>query len=432
MKLKNKQILVYGLGASGRAVIKILQKEHAFLSFYDDSIEYYDYVGFERNPQDKKYDLVIVSPGIKVLGNTLLQHFKEKNIPIISELDFAYLRAKGKIIAITGTNGKTTTCMLTNKILHQAGIKSFLCGNIGLPFSAVCDKTTKDSVVVCEVSNFQLETSKFFRADVTCILNIKPDHLDRHGSFEEYKKTKLKLIENLKKKDLLILNFDDVESKNASFLHKKVTFFSKNKLKKGVFCHKNQIYIKKKPIFSLNNIPLKGDKNLENVLASVAVCSKFNINEYAFETALNNFLPASHRMQEIGVLNGVTYIDDSKATNVASTVACVEAFQNFNIILLLGGQSKKIDYDEIFNFKLKNVVCFGEDGQNILECAKKHKQEAILFEKFDDAVLYCKDFATEGDYVLLSPACSSFDEFSSYAERGERFKNLVLGCQNEK
>lgn len=432
MKLKNKQVLVYGLGASGRAVIKILQKEKAYVSFYDDNVEYFDYVGFERNPQDKKYDLVVVSPGIKVLNNKLLKHFREKNIPILSELDFAYLRAKGKIIAITGTNGKTTTCMLTNKILRQAGLKTFLCGNIGLPFSAVCDKTTNDSVVVCEVSNFQLEASKFFRADIACILNIKPDHLDRHGSFEEYKKSKFKLIENSKKKDMLILNFDDVETKKSAFLHKKTSFFSKNRLKKGVFCHRNQIYINKKPILSLNNISLKGEKNLENVLASVAICSKFKVGEFAYEMALDGFVPASHRMQEVGVLNNVTYIDDSKATNVASTVACVEAFEKNDIILLLGGQGKDIEYDEIFAFKIKCVVCFGQDRQNIFECAKKHNQKVEIFEKFDDAVLFCKEFATEGDFVLLSPACSSFDEFSSYAERGERFKTLILGCKDEK
>ena len=156
MKFKNKRILVYGLGDSGRAVIKLLKKHDAYVSFYDDNIKYFEYVGFERNPQNENYDLVVVSPGIKCLDNPLLKTFEEKNIPIISEIDLAYMFCKGKIIAITGTNGKTTVSMLTNKILKTAGYKTFLCGNIGLPFSAMCEKTTKHSVVVCEVSNFLL------------------------------------------------------------------------------------------------------------------------------------------------------------------------------------------------------------------------------------------------------------------------------------
>jgi len=156
MKFKCKNVLVYGLGDSGRAVIKILREKQAFVSFFDDNIKYWDYVGFEREPQNKNYDLVIISPGIKCLDNPLLQVFKEKKIPVISELDFAYLLSKGKIIAITGTNGKTTVSMLTHKMLKTAGYDAFLCGNIGLPFSSICEKTTKESVVVCEVSNFQL------------------------------------------------------------------------------------------------------------------------------------------------------------------------------------------------------------------------------------------------------------------------------------
>ena len=149
MRLKNKKVLVYGLGDSGRAVIKLLQKHNAYVSFYDENPKFWDYVGYERNPMDKQYDFVVLSPGIKVIGNALLENFKERKIPVYSELDFAYLLSKGKIVAITGTNGKTTVSMLVNRILKEAGYSTFLCGNIGLPFSAVCEKTTKETVVVC-------------------------------------------------------------------------------------------------------------------------------------------------------------------------------------------------------------------------------------------------------------------------------------------
>lgn len=433
MKLKNKKVLVYGMGDSGRSAIKLLATQNAHTFFYDDNVEYFDQIGFVRNPQDIKWDLVIISPGIKCLNNPLLKIFQEKNIPVISELDFAFLHAKGKLVAITGTNGKTTVSMLTAKIIKTAGFETFLCGNIGLPYSAVCQNTTEHSVTVCEVSNFQLETSKYFRADVSTILNIQPDHLDRHESFEEYVRVKGKLAQKLKRKDILILNLDDENAKKM-VLHKRFMYFSKNKLKKGVYIFKNQVYYNKKPILSVSEIPLAGDKNLENVLAAVAIAVQFKINPEVIEEAVKTFLPASHRMENIGSLEGVTYIDDSKATNVASTIACVEAFKNKSIWLLLGGLGKEIDYASLFeqNFKIKQIVAFGSDRQKIAETAKNFDYAVESFDKFKEAVLFCKQNASAGDIVLLSPACASFDEFSSYAERGEKFKNLILGQADDK
>ncbi len=428
MKVKNKNVLVYGLGDSGRAAINLLRKHKAHVSFFDDNLAFREYVGFEREPQKQDYDFVVISPGIKCIGNSLLENFRERKIPIFSELDLAYFFSKGKIVAITGTNGKTTVSMLTNKILRAAGYKTFLCGNIGLPFSAVCEETTKDSVTVCEVSNFQLETTNFFHPQIACILNLKPDHLDRHGSFGEYVEVKSRIAKNMKLRDTLILNFDDETTKLLK-IHKKTEFFSKNRLKKGVFLWKSAIFVNKKNVLDVKDIPLKGEKNLENVLASVAICSHFKVSENAIFDAVTNFTPASHRMEILGEMSGVTYVDDSKATNVASTVACVEAFSDKPIFLLMGGHGKEINYDDFFSlkFSLKKVVCFGEESNKIFESAKKFGYDAISFEKFDDAVLWCVNNCESGDFCILSPACSSFDEFSSYAERGERFKGLVLG-----
>lgn len=428
MRLKNKKVLVYGLGDSGRAVIKILREHLSYVSFYDDNPQYLEYVGFERNPNDKTFDFVVISPGVKCLENPLLESFKQRKIPVISELDFAFSLSKGTVIAITGTNGKTTVSMLTNKILKEAGFQTFLCGNIGLPFSAICEKTRKDSIIVCEVSNFQLETSKLFSPHIACILNIKPDHLDRHGSFEEYVKVKAKIAQNLKRRDVLILNLDDQVSRSLN-LHKKEQFFTKKVLKRGVFVKNGEIFSNKNKIIDVEKIPLKGEKNLENVLASVAICSHFKVKKEDFEKAITSFSLASHRMEIVGQIDGVTYVDDSKATNVASTIACVEAFKDERIVLLMGGKSKEIDYAELFSlgFEIKEVVCFGEDAKNIQKCATEHNYNCAIFQKFDDAVNFAISEAKSGDFVLLSPACSSFDEFSNYAERGERFKNLVLG-----
>lgn len=432
MKLKNKHVLVYGLGDSGRAAIKLLKNLGAHVSFYDDNVKFFDYIGFEREPR-KKWDLVVMSPGIKCIGNELLGWFEGEKIPVVSELDLAYLHSKGKIIAVTGTNGKTTVSMLAHRILKAAGKETFLCGNVGLPFSAICEKTTKNSIVVCEVSNFQLETSRFFRGDVSTILNIKPDHLDRHGNFEEYLRVKCKIAQNLKHGDLLVLNLDDDVTKKLD-LHKKTKYFSKTSLKHGTSIWRNQIYVGRKKILSVSDIPLLGEKNLENVLAAVAVTAPFKIDENAYFTAIKNFSPAGHRMEKVGTIFSVTFIDDSKATNVASTIACVQAFAGKQIWLLMGGQGKEIDYDDLFKigFDIKRVVCFGQDAENISKSAQKYAYKTQVFEKFASAVEFCMKNAKEDDFVILSPGCASFDEFSSYAERGDMFKKIVLGQLNEK
>ena len=428
MKLKNKKVLVYGLGESGRAAIKLLKEQKAEVSFYDDNINFFNYIGFEREPRRKHFDIAIVSPGIKCQGNALLQHLQEEGTLVLSELDFGYLMSRGKVIGVTGTNGKTTTCMLVYKILKNAGYKVFLCGNIGVPISAIASQTTKKSVIVCEVSNFQLELCNFFRPNIGCVLNIKPDHIDRHGSFEEYKRVKAKIAENMARNDVLILNLDDEESKTiAKFRH--TEFFSKDQLKCGTYVFEESVYKNKKALLSLEDIKLRGNKNLENVLASVAICSHFKVKKEIYSKTLQNFVPASHRMEVIGKINGVTYVDDSKATNVASTIACLEAFSKERVILLAGGRGKDISYDELFSCGgfLKEIVCFGEEGENIFQSAKKHGKNSMVFTTMSKATKHAIELAADGDYVVLSPACSSFDEFENYAERGERFKEIVLG-----
>ena len=231
------------------------------------------------------------------------------------------------------------------------------------------------------------------------------------------------MIQFTKKK--LVLNLDDDISKRL-INTKNCLYFSKKTLKKGVFIEKNEIYYNKKKVCDLKNFNLKGEKNIENLLASVACLSDFNIPTETFNKAIENFQPSSHRVEIVGEHNGILYVDDSKATNVASTINALTAFKDKNIILLLGGQGKDAPYDEIFDYHLKEVICFGEDRNKIYHSALKNKVKTSIFEKFDDAVEYACKIAESGDVVLMSPACASFDEFSSYAERGERFKELVL------
>lgn len=421
-RFKNKRCLVYGLGDSGRSAIKLLTSLKAYVFFYDDNINYTDHVGYVSHIEKEKFDYCIVSPGVKIKNNPYIEILKKNKTKILSELDLGYMFCKGKIIAVTGTNGKTTTCMLINKMLKDAGYETFLCGNIGLPISSVCKATTKNSVVVCEVSSFQLESSSIFRCNVGTVLNIQPDHLDRHGTFQDYIDCKTKLLKFAK---LNVLNLDDEMSKRL-ILDKKYLYFSKNKLKKGVYLKNNQIYYNKKLIASIENSHLKGDKNIENILASVALTLGFKLKKDVIENAINSFQPASHRLEVVGEKNEILYVDDSKATNVASTLNAVSAYKNRNIILLLGGRGKRYPYDEIFKTHFKEVVCFGEDRESIYNCACVHKQKVSSIDKFADAVYYACGQAEKGDVVLLSPACSSYDEFASYAERGEKFKEIVL------
>lgn len=420
MKFKNKRVLVYGLGDSGRSAVKLLTKLGAHVFFYDDNLEYAGYVGYVRRMEEEHFDFCVLSPGVKIKDNPNIEILKGKGTVILSELDLGYLFLKGKIIAVTGTNGKTTTVSLIYKILKDNGYDARLCGNIGVPITSVVD-TNKNSVTVVEVSSFQLESSYLFRCDIGVILNVMPDHLDRHGTMQEYIDCKKKLASFTRKK--LVLNLDDEIAKTFNF-KKKCLYFSKKTLKKGVFLKNNQIFINKKPVCSLNDIKLLGEKNLENVLGAVAALSDFKgLN---FRESISDFSPKSHRLEVVGQRGGAIFVDDSKATNVASTLNALSAFRGKKIILLLGGRGKNYPYDAIFQHKIKAVVTFGEEGERISETANRYGVTTANFRRFDEAVRYACERNEGGDVVLLSPACSSFDEFSSYKERGERFKEIVL------
>ena len=251
-KLNGKRVLVYGMGISGQSACKLLHEQGACVSIYDDEGKFSNIYSFEKEPLARDYDLVVVSPGIKVLGNHIISHFIINKIPIISELDLGFIFSQGTIIGITGTNGKTTVTALVGEIFKTANKKTFICGNIGLPLSSVALKTDNKSYEVVEVSNFQLETSLYFSPDLACILNLSPDHIDRHGSFQEYVNVKKKIVSGRRQK--IVLNYDDENTRNI-LINKKVMFFSKKTLNKGVFIKNFAIYHNKNKIISLNDIP---------------------------------------------------------------------------------------------------------------------------------------------------------------------------------
>ena len=429
--LRGKNVLVYGLGLSGQSACKLLHEKGACVSIYDDENKFSSFYSFEKNPTIKKFDLVVVSPGIKVLGNKLITFFMVNNVPIISELDLGFLFCKGKVIGITGTNGKTTVTSLVGDIFKKAKKEVFVCGNIGLPLSSVAMKTTKKSYIVCEVSNFQLELSRYFNSSLACVLNLAPDHLDRHGSFEEYLAIKKKILVK-KRSQKVVLNFDD-EITRKLIVSKRTLFFSKKLLNKGVFIKNNAIYFNKVKIVSCNDIPLFGEKNLENVLASVAIACSFKIKPSVIKQAIEEFKAPSHRLEYLGQVNGADVFDDSKATNISASVCAIEALGGKKIVLLIGGLNKDFKFDEIFSkgYDLEQVLCFGNCGEEVFDCACKYGYHPLIFPSMKNATYYAKENAKKGQKILLAPACASFDEFSSYAVRGEVFKEIMFGVYDK-
>lgn len=420
-----KRVLVYGMGTSGQAACKLLHTLGACVSFYDDQERFGSFFGYEKNPITKQYDVVVVSPGIKVNGNEIISHFLLNKTQVISELDLGYMYCQGKVIGITGTNGKTTTTMLVGAILKEAGLPTFVCGNVGLPISSIALQTTKSCVVDCEVSNFQLELSSCFHADVACILNLAPDHLDRHGSYEEYVRVKKKIIASRGQK--LILNVDDEQVRSLK-ISKKNLYFSKKTLNKGVFIKNNAIYFNKLRIMSVSDIPLIGEKNLENVLAATAIACALHIKPKFIKSAILNFTPPPHRLQYLGKIAGADVIDDSKATNISSVESAVESLQHRPIILLMGGLNKDCDFDPFFQkgYTIDTLICFGQAGKYLADCAKRFGYSPSCFSTLREATKYAAGIAESGKLILLSPGCASFDEFASYAVRGEMFKEMLF------
>ena len=425
-KLKGKRVLVYGLGRSGQAASKLLHDFGACVSIYDDDKNERSLFCFDEQPLLHAYDMVVLSPGIKVRGNAVISGFQARKTPIVSELDLGSSFCKGTLIAVTGTNGKTTVCSLLGKIFELAGKETFVCGNIGLPISSIALKTTKKSFIVCETSNFQLETSKSFAPKVACILNLEEDHLDRHGSFDEYLRVKNLIFQNYKSSQTGVVNLDDKNVMNLK-LPKKLLFFSLNELKKGVYLKNGCIYYGKTRIISIDQIPLIGLKNYQNVMATVAIAIYFKIKPRVIREAISSFMPAPHRLNYLGEKNGVKYVNDSKATNIACVKMAIESLNSKNLILLLGGQNKDLNFEKLFMEKplIKKCFCFGEAGKEIASVAVRFGYDAESFETMEEATCKAKKFAKPGDLVLLSPGCASFDEFASYAVRGQIFMEIV-------
>ena len=385
----------------------------------------------------RRQDLIVVSPGVPLDTPELVQ-VKAFGLPIIGELELASEYLKGKSLAITGSNGKTTTTALCGAILTAGKLPVQVGGNIGVPVIALVDQSRDDGWSVLEVSSFQLETAYRFHPEIAVILNVTPDHLDRHGSFENYAAAKERIFANQTAEDALLLNADDdVTSHMAARAKARIFWFSaKRVVRQGAFVHEGAIVFRASEqaapefILKVENIPLKGHHNVENVLAAVCAARLAGVEPAAIRKAGESFKAVEHRLEFVAEINGVDYYNDSKATNVDAAAKAIASFPG-GIHLILGGKDKNSDYRQLRSLleeRVKAVYTIGAAAEKI-ETHIYGAVPVVSAGTLDQAIARAAEAAQPGEIVLLAPACSSFDQFENYEHRGQVFKDLVHARQ---
>ncbi len=379
--------------------------------------------------------LMVISPGIPV-DAPFTDVVRNAGIPIWSEIELAYHYGKGKIAAITGTNGKTTTTALVGEIVKAHNAKTIVVGNIGIPYTELCDTTDDDSDTVAEISSFQLETVIDFHPNVSAILNLTPDHLNRHYTFENYGNVKFSITKNQTMDDVTVLNYDDEHTRamgEKAKDHCHVVYFSRlEKPAGGVYVEDGDIILedgdKKINVLAIKDLKLMGAHNVENVLAAVGISYYMGVPVDVIRDVATSFKAVAHRIEYVDTIDGVAYYNDSKGTNPDAAIKGIQAMVA-STFLIGGGYDKGSEYDEwieAFDGKVKWLVLIGQTAQKIADCAKRHGFNSIIFEEnLQDAVAYCHENAVDGDAVLLSPACASWGQFDNYEQRGDMFKEYV-------
>jgi UDP-N-acetylmuramoylalanine--D-glutamate ligase len=448
MELKGKKVLVVGLGKSGLSAALFLRQHGAQVTVSDMRsaaalakeipalLEHGIMVesGGHGLLTFRRQDLIVVSPGVPLDTPELVQ-VKAFGLTVIGELELAAQFLKGNILAITGSNGKTTTTTLTGEILAASGIENQVGGNIGVPVVDLIARSTETSWSVLEVSSFQLESTELFHPQIAVILNITPDHLDRHGSFENYALAKERIFSTQTASDSLVLNAGNARAAAAATRSAaKVYWFSlEQSVSQGAWVREDQVVFRAasdaaiEPIVPLKSIPLKGAHNVENVLAAVCAARLAGASAESIGKAIQNFHAVEHRLEYVATDNGVEYYNDSKATNVDAAAKAIAAFPGC-IHLILGGKDKNSNYADLSDLlrkRVKVVYTIGSAAAKI-ESQIRGMVRIVSCETLDKAVAEARKAAHPGDVVLLSPACSSFDQFENYEHRGDVFKELVL------
>ena len=447
MDLKNKRVLVVGLGKSGIAAALFLRDKGARVTVSDSrsAKELESHIpelldagvmvetGGHGILTFRRQDLIVVSPGVPYDTPELAQS-RALGIPIVGELELASRFLQGQITAVTGSNGKTTTTSLIGKIFADSGRDTLVGGNIGTPVIELIERSSVGTMNVLEVSSFQLETVEEFEPHIAVILNITPDHLDRHGSFENYAAMKTRITEKQTAADFLVLNGEDKPTQMIAGKTKAQVFWfsSRRPIKQGAFVHGESIVFVAKeggptePVMPVSEIPLKGAHNVENVLAAVCAARLCGVEAAQIREAVRSFSAVEHRLEFVAEVGGVAYYNDSKATNVDATKKALEAFPG-GVHLILGGKDKESDYTELADLireRVKTVATIGSAAEKI-ERHLAGVTKIISAGTLAEAVRMISESATAGDVVLLAPACSSFDQFENYEHRGRTFKEIV-------
>ena len=442
---------VIGLGKSGFAAAKFLNHEKALVRVTEvsekkDALENATYlrglgIEVETGAHTEAFisgsDWVVTSPGVSK-QSLPLEWARQKKIPVISEVELASYFCKGRIVAVTGSNGKTTTCNLIYRVLTDAGRECVLCGNVGYSFLDALPAITRKTVVVLELSSFQLEDSPKLKPSIAVILNLSANHLDRHGTLENYALAKENIFRNQGHRECLVLNAGDVRVKAmAEKARSRVVFFGREGLSEGVCLDETHIVLKKadkkKELLDTQTFCLKGDHNLENIMACAAVAALLGVARKKIQKSVEGFKTLEHRIEPIGELEGVKFINDSKSTTVESTRAALLASEG-SVILIAGGRDKGVSFAEIESCvreRVRLAVLYGEARDKIAASWKNFSQVRKIAD-FRQAVRTGFEEARPGDSIVLSPMCTSFDQFSSFEQRGEAFRHVFEELTKEK
>ena len=443
MNFKTQNFLVAGLSRSGISAANFLSARGAAVYLYDDAPEAFgrkEVLALRESGARavesaeegvQACDVLVLSPGIPV-DHPLPVRFRRAGKAIIGEAELGCRCLRAPLVAVTGTNGKTTTVTMLGAIFRAAGQKCVLCGNIGKPITAAVGEADEDSVAVAEISSFQLETLSSIRPHVAVLTNIAEDHLDRHYTMENYIFLKSKLLRNLRESEFAVLNYDDpVVREMAEKVRCPVRWFSLREQVDGACLRDGALYFENEKIMDADRLSLGGEHNVRNALAAICAARLMGVDAASVAGALSSMPGVRHRIQTVARVGGVEFIDDSKGTNVEASLSAVSCMR-VDTVLLLGGKDKGYDYDRLFaglrGSRVVHCVLYGENRFRLLDAAVRAGEPRItLVPKFDLAVRVAAMTARPGQAVLLSPASSSFDEFSGYEERGDRFASIVRG-----
>lgn len=448
MEVNGKKVLVFGAGISGVGAAKLLEEHQAEVILYDgnqklDEEEMKKQLGEKSNVRvllgelpgevEETLDMAVLSPGVPT-DLPVVRHMESEGVTIIGEIELAYEFGKGDVLAITGTNGKTTTTSLLGEIMKKARSEVYVVGNIGNPYTSVAGQMTDQAVTVAEVSSFQLETIDMFRPKVSAILNITPDHLNRHHTMEAYIQAKENIARNQREEDYCILNYEDeVTREFGRKVKAKVLYFSsQRKLEEGIYLEDGKIVCslegKKEIICHIDELQILGTHNHENVMAAAGMAYVYGVPVDTIRRGVKEFRGVEHRIEYVTEKNGVAYYNDSKGTNPDAAIKGIQAM-NRPTVLIGGGYDKDSEYTEWINSfggKVKKLILLGETREKIAQDARKCGFPDYMFaDSFEEAVNMAVEQASPGDAVLLSPACASWDMFPSYEVRGDKFKEIV-------